>query len=256
MKNQKMQIKWNSNISGIYAWENQINGKMYIGKATNIYRRVYEEMNGFHNNRHQNLKKLYNAVKKYGINNFYVIKLLECPKEFLCKIEKLLINYYDSKNNGYNITFGGEGTLGHKVSKEQIDKQKKTLKQYWTDERKKHHSEKMKRWINSQPDDIKKQMKSGNNWWLNKDLKKLHLEKCRLSLTKNRIEKQKLSILKYYEKNVSKKAIIVSVINPTNDVIKIVGAYKFCVDNHISYKNFSKMIKGELNEYKGWRLPK
>src|SRR5260221_2747782 len=148
MRNQKMKIKWNSKISGIYAWENIINGKMYIGKANNLYRRVYEEMNGFKNKKHQNLKKLFNAVQKYGINNFDVIKLLEAPKEYLGKIEKLLIEYYNTKKNGYNCTWGGEGMFGHIVTKKQIEKQKRKLKEYWTDERKKEHKEKMKKWYN------------------------------------------------------------------------------------------------------------
>ena len=127
MINRKMSIKWNSKITGIYAWINEINGKMYVGQANNLYKRVYCEMSNFRNNNPQNLIKLEHAINKYNLDNFRVVKLLECPKEHLNKIEKLLIEYYDTKNNGYNCTYGGDGVLGHIVTKEQIQKQKALL---------------------------------------------------------------------------------------------------------------------------------
>lgn len=256
MKNQKMQIPWNSKISGIYAWENKINGKMYIGKATNLYKRVYDEMHGFRHKRHQNLKKLFNAVKKYGLDNFYVLKLLECPRKYLEKIEKSLIQYYDTKNNGYNCTFGGEGVLGHVITKNQIEKQKKSMKLYWSDERKKEHSQKMKEWFETQPSNVQKNMKEGNRWWKNPIYKEKQIRECRNSLTSTRIEKQRRSILDYYKTHTSKKAIVVSVSNSDGVQKQVIGAYKFCRDAHISYKGFGAMLRGKVSEYKGWKLTK
>lgn len=254
MKNQKMQIKWNSKISGIYAWENNINGKMYIGKATDIYRRVYEEMNGFRNDKHQNLKKLYNAVKKYGISNFSVIKLLECPKIYLAKIERLLIDYYNTKNKGYNITFGGEGTLGHKVSKNQIEKQKKKLKEYWTLERKTNHSKKMKSWYENKTNDEKEAMRiAGRNWVNDPNIVEKFNKNYAQSLTKDKIEKQKKSLKKYYQSHVHPRAIKTFVVSPNNDVVKIVGISKFCRENFLCESSFKKMLNGTSKNYKGWK---
>lgn len=254
MKNQKMQIKWNSKISGVYAWVNCVNNKMYIGKTSNLYKRIYNEMNGFKNRKHQNLKKLFNAIKKYGLNNFFVIKLLECPIECLEKIEKLLIEYYDTKKYGYNCTSGGEGMLGHIVSQNQIKKQKEKLKHYWNEDKRKDHSEKMKRWFESQTEDVKINMKSGNSWWLNEECKKRHKENCIKATTAKKIEQQRHSLLEYYKKNINKKAIIIYVKSPTGEIRYVQGAYQFCLDNHIGYKNFKKMLDGKINEYKGWKL--
>jgi group I intron endonuclease len=258
MRNQKMEVKWNSKISGIYAWENKVNGKMYIGKANNLYRRIYEEMSGFRNGKHQNLKKLFNAVQKYGIDNFQVIKLLEVPKQYLGRIEILLIEYYNTKKNGYNCTTGGEGTFGHKVSVNQIKIQKERMKKYWTDERKKEHKEKMKIWFNSKTSDEKQEMKNGGSLWLkNPNIVKKHKENCQKSLiTTNRIEKQRNSLKNYYKKHKSKKAISISVIDPNGVKLSIIGVDKFCKDYGFGYRSIKKLINGQKSDHKGWKMTK
>lgn len=96
---------------GIYKITNQINGKVYIGKAGNIERRWYE-----HRSDAKNPNKtyhLYQAMRKYGLDNFIFEIIEECPpdNDILSEREKYWINYYDSYNNGYNETLGGEGKL-------------------------------------------------------------------------------------------------------------------------------------------------
>jgi len=254
MLKNKMRIKWNSKISGIYAWVNEINGKMYIGRANNLYKRVYCEMNNFRNNKPQNLIKIENAIRKYGIDNFRVVRLLECPKEYLIRIEKLLIEYYDTKNNGYNCTFGGDGTTGHIVTIEQREKQRKKAKEYWTDERKKQHTEKMKNWFCSQTENEQNNMRSGNMWWLNKECKKKHRENTAKSLTTERIEKQRNSLLKYYEENDSKKAVITNIFSPSNEIVKVVGLCNFCKEYHLEKKGITDVLDGIKKHHKGWHI--
>lgn len=256
MKNQKIEIKWNSKISGIYAWENKINGKMYIGKANNLYRRIYEEMNGFKNGKHQNLKKLFNAIQKYGINNFQVIKLLESPKEYLNKIEKLLIEYYDTKNNGYNCTAGGEGTNGHIVTKNQIEKQKEKLKIYWTEERKNEWSKKMKMWFNSKSESEQDKIIAGNLWWLNKEYKEKHKKNTNRSMTTDRIEAQRCSIKKYYKTHKNKRTISILMADPQGNEINVIGIDKFCKNNNFGYKSIKELINGQKTDHKGWKIIK
>lgn len=254
----KMCIKWNSKISGLYAWVNEINNKIYIGKTNNLYKRIYDEMNNFKNGKHQNLKKLFNAIQKYGIENFRVVKLLECPEEYLNKIEKLLIEYYNTKKNGYNCTYGGEGTFGHIVTKNQIQKQKNSASKYWTDEKKKEWSEKMKLWFYSKSKELQDEMRSGNKWWLNKEFKEKHLKNTRKSLTTERIEKQRNSINRYYEKNNSKKSICFSIIDPDGNEIntnsKFGGLSAFCKKYKLSYINISKVIHNKKLHHKGWHM--
>lgn len=255
MENNKMRIKWNSKISGIYSWINKLNGKMYIGKGNNIYRRVYEEKNQFSNNKHGNLLKLYNAVKKYGIHNFEIRLLLEIEKTKLFDVEPMFIQFYDTKKNGYNITSGGEGCSGHEISENQIKKQKEKMKLYWDDVKKNEHSQKMKIWYNNKTENEKLKMKnSGKSWVLNEDILKKQRENCIKSLTDDRINRQKQSLLEYYKKNDSKKSVKCKVVNKFDNVFEINGLYKFCVDNHLSFKNFKKMVYGDISEYNGWKL--
>ena len=52
--------------------------------------------------------KLYQAMKKEGIDNFTFELLEECPLEDLNEKEAFYINLYDSKNYGYNSTIGNK----------------------------------------------------------------------------------------------------------------------------------------------------
>ncbi|MDR0676769.1 MAG: GIY-YIG nuclease family protein [Elusimicrobiota bacterium] len=87
-------------MTGIYKIENLINGKKYIGQAKNIRMRWQEE---------KKLKKitrlLKEDIKKYNINNFS-FEVLEETND-LNNREKYWIAFYNSFNEGYNLTTGG-----------------------------------------------------------------------------------------------------------------------------------------------------
>lgn len=88
-------------ISGIYKIENLINGKKYIGQSIDIQRRFDEHK------RDKDNCRIHQALRKYGINNFSFEIVEECPIILLDEREKYWIKYYDSFNNGYNATTGG-----------------------------------------------------------------------------------------------------------------------------------------------------
>lgn len=100
---------------GVYKITNTINGKCYIGKSSRDIEYRLEQ----HKNNHNSRPHLQNAIKKYGINNF-IFEIIEvCNTEEDCIIrERYWIEYYDSMNNGYNYTTGGEGKSGFKLSEE------------------------------------------------------------------------------------------------------------------------------------------
>ena len=93
--------------SGIYCIENIINGKKYIGLGQNVEKRMWET--------HKECKILYCAIKKYGKNNFkrYVIEYYD-NIEVLGLMETYFIVFYKShvSEQGYNITWGGDGCFG------------------------------------------------------------------------------------------------------------------------------------------------
>lgn len=104
-----------SKNSGIYCIKNKINNKKYIGYASSFKDRKRIHFERLQGNRHIN-KKLQNAFNKYGENNFSFHILLYVPKIrwLLAMIEKLYIFVYNSYNNGYNLTKGGDGNSNNR----------------------------------------------------------------------------------------------------------------------------------------------
>lgn len=258
MSKNKMILKWNTKVSGIYIWINKINNKMYVGKANNFYRRIYGEKRSFSNGRHENLKKLFNSVNKHGIKNFEVRELITTPnKDHLFKLECLFISYFDTKNNGYNCTLGGEGCLGHIVTEKQKEKQKQKMKEYWTDEKKNEHKEKMRIWYENKSDVEKQKMKDdGASWIKNPIFLKKFQENYKKSITQDRILRQSNSLKEHYKTHIHKKSIQLKIKSPTGEIINVNGSSNFCLNNHMGYKSFKKLLNGEIKEFKGWKIIK
>ena len=88
----------------IYKITNKVNGMSYIGQT----RYTVE----FRWRQHQHKKDntyLHNSIRKYGIENFTVETLEECSVEELNSKEIYYIAKYNTFNEGYNLTIGGEG---------------------------------------------------------------------------------------------------------------------------------------------------
>lgn len=97
---------------GIYKIENLINGSCYIGQSINIYKRWQDEKEAAFNPKHGAYNyPLSCALRKYGIENFSFNILEECKREDLNKKEIYWIARYNSYNNGYNQTPGGDTVL-------------------------------------------------------------------------------------------------------------------------------------------------
>ena len=94
---------------GIYKITNKLNNKVYIGCSKNIQHRwiAHKSESVLENNPQYNYS-IHKAFRKYGIDNFSfeIIELTE-EKDLFDK-EKYWIKFYDSYNNGYNETLGGD----------------------------------------------------------------------------------------------------------------------------------------------------
>lgn len=91
--------------SGIYKITNLTNNMSYIGQAKDIYERYYNH----HIYDYLRLDyDLYKAMREDGFDNFTIEVLELCPVELLDEKEIYWIQYYDTFNNGYNMTKGGQ----------------------------------------------------------------------------------------------------------------------------------------------------
>ena len=115
---------------GIYLITNTVNNKCYIGQAIKLRNRLKSHISNYTNERYDT--PLYRAFSKYGLDKF-TYQLLDVLEENdyrearkqLDLLEIKYIEIYNSYNNGYNQTQGGDGgILGYKFTEEQIKKQR------------------------------------------------------------------------------------------------------------------------------------
>ena len=111
-----------SYMGWIYIFLNLVNYKIYIGKYSGkrVEKRRNDHKNGYGN------QHLYNAIEKYGWDNFIFDTLHYAPKEKLNELERQEIARFDCNKCrggwGYNETDGGDGITGWKHTPETITK--------------------------------------------------------------------------------------------------------------------------------------
>lgn len=112
------QEKHKNNI-GIYIITNLINGRRYVGKTEDRFiERFWNHTWKLDNKKHDN-KHLERAWHKYGKENFeFRVEKVCSHEDDVSQIEIDTIEKYDTYNNGYNKTIGGDGTKGNYMSEE------------------------------------------------------------------------------------------------------------------------------------------
>lgn len=120
-------------MKGIYKITNTETGMSYIGKTEKDFnRRFRQHLNALKAQRHPN-KYLQHSYNKYGSDkfSFEIIEAFEPDEDVnLNELEQYYIELYDTYNNGYNLTKGGEGTLGFYLSEETRRKLSEAKKGY------------------------------------------------------------------------------------------------------------------------------
>lgn len=104
----------------VYWVRNTINDKIYVGQtSTGLERRWYMHTWDGHSN-----SLLHRAILKHGKENFKIETIHVCEsKEEMDFVEMFYISFLNAKSpNGYNLTDGGEGTLGVPCSEEKKKK--------------------------------------------------------------------------------------------------------------------------------------
>lgn len=94
-------------VSGIYKITNLTDKKCYIGKSTNIKRRLQEHVKGSLGISTIADQKVHEVMRKEGLWNFTFEKVCECPKDQLSEKEKYYITFFNATTWGYNVMSGG-----------------------------------------------------------------------------------------------------------------------------------------------------
>lgn len=144
----------------IYCIENKLNGKKYVGMTKGTIENRFKKHKYLAKKAIYKKQHIHNAMLKDGVSNFFVyeldtaINIVELKEKEIYWIKKL-----DTKNNGYNETFGGEGTYGYKLTDEHRSMLKeKAIKRFSNPENRKILSEKTKKWYENLSSDEKKKI--------------------------------------------------------------------------------------------------
>src|ERR1700722_11569883 len=119
---------FSGNKMQIYLVTNKVNGKQYVGQTIQTLKKRWSS-HGSDAKRGRGPHALVHALVKYGKENFSIRTLKICnTREELNKLEKRFIVKLKTKApNGYNITDGGDGTIGVPYTSSQLKKFRKTV---------------------------------------------------------------------------------------------------------------------------------
>ena len=97
----------------LYVITNLVNGKQYVGIAVDFERRCREHISG------HGSKIVCQAIQKYGIDNLTFEVWYEGDEQWIKALEhRAILALGTCAPSGYNLTFGGEGSLGWRASEE------------------------------------------------------------------------------------------------------------------------------------------
>ncbi|MDY0198921.1 MAG: GIY-YIG nuclease family protein [Tenuifilaceae bacterium] len=94
----------------IYRITNLVNNKSYVGKTSQKIEVRFNEHVRESKKERSEKRPLYEAIQKYGAENFIVELIEECSGDDINEREIFWISKLETFKTGYNITLGGDGT--------------------------------------------------------------------------------------------------------------------------------------------------
>jgi group I intron endonuclease len=114
-------------MSVIYEFVNNINQKVYVGQTVDYKKRIRDHK--FNYNKGLKNTLFYNALRKYGWENFSINIIEECSDKLLNEKEIYWIEEKKSLYpNGYNMLEGGNQTRHTDISKQKLSEGRKGIK--------------------------------------------------------------------------------------------------------------------------------
>jgi len=206
-------------FSGIYSILAP-NGRIYIGKAVNIYNRWRYHRSSASKRQ----PKLFNSFQKYGVDN-HIFKVEKgCPMEELNVWERFYQDKYDvlNREKGLNCVLTPSDELTPECSDETRQKLSESLKRAYTTGKRKSNkgytpTEETRRRISEAHTGRKRPKEMG-------------------------------------EKIALKKAKTYYLVNPLGEKVKIFNLSKYCRDNQLDKSRMEKVLVGKTSHHKGWTL--
>lgn len=94
---------------GIYKLTNIDNGKSYIGKSTDIKKRITDHFKASIGIQSIADQAIHHAILKTGFWNWSIEYITYCEKDQLNELEKYYIDFFKTQDYGYNKNVGGGG---------------------------------------------------------------------------------------------------------------------------------------------------
>ena len=94
---------------GIYKLTSLINGKSYIGKSTNVKRRIQDHFKSVVGIQSIADQAVHHAILKEGFWNWTIEVITYCDKDQLNDLERYYIDFFKTQDYGYNRNAGGGG---------------------------------------------------------------------------------------------------------------------------------------------------
>lgn len=211
----------------IYKLTNRINGKGYVGVTNNYEKRMREHSYA------SNDYAISRAIRKHGWDSFNheIIAQTECHVNAYRVLEPKYIAEHDTKDSGYNLTDGGEGTLGYSPSSDARNKmsEAKKGKTLSEDHKRKISESNMGRKVHDETKQkISAKLKGNKNFE----------GKSHSNCTKSILSKQ--------------KAKTWDVVDPDGNHITVTNMRKFCLDNNLHHSAMSRVMSGKQKKHKGY----
>lgn len=99
-----------SKLGKIYLISNDVNNKLYVGQTVQTLRKRFTGHCCYSKSDRSDRMLIKRAIHKYGKDKFHISLIEECTIDSLNDREIYWIAYYDSYNNGYNLTKGGQSS--------------------------------------------------------------------------------------------------------------------------------------------------
>lgn len=199
-----------SKLYYVYAYENKVNGKLYIGQTGNIKKRYGEHISGGNAKKSYKITLIDRALKKYGIDNFYFFTVSIADSQEQVDQEEIYwiaeMRSQLGKNMIYNIADGGKNgattesltkEIKYKIScahvgKKLSDETKRKISE-GNKGKKVRHSEETKRKMSLSHTGKKRSLEAKNKASLSQTGRK-HSEETKRKMSISQIERNKLVI--------------------------------------------------------------